>query len=179
MPIKILHIATGLQMGGAETSLANLMAFTDRAEFEPRVLSLSDDQPVGDRIRALDIPVDTLGMRAGRIVPADFARLTLKMAAHDGFRKACQEGIPVLLVPIMSLTVTVPNEFLGEVIADLHGRKCQITNIAAQDKITVIQANAPMPKMFGYSTDIRSLSQGRASFSMYFSHYDRMEQDSR
>ena len=76
MPIKILHIATGLQMGGAETSLANLMAFTDRAEFEPRVLSLSDDQPVGDRIRALDIPVDTLGMRAGRIVPADFARLT-------------------------------------------------------------------------------------------------------
>ncbi len=76
MPIKILHIATGLKMGGAETSLANLMAFTDRAGFEPRVLSLSEDQPVGDRIRALGIPVDTLGMHAGRIVPADFARLT-------------------------------------------------------------------------------------------------------
>jgi elongation factor G len=109
----------------------------------------------------------------------DFARLTLKMAAHDGFRRACQEGIPLLLVPIMSLTVTVPNEFLGEVIADLHSRKCQITNITAQDKITVVEANAPMPKMFGYSTDIRSLSQGRASFSMFFSHYDRMESDSR
>lgn len=109
----------------------------------------------------------------------EFARLTLKMAAHDGFRRACQEGIPLLLVPIMSLTVTVPNEFLGEIIADLHARKCQITNITAQDKITVIQANAPMPKMFGYSTDIRSLSQGRASFSMYFSHYDRMDSDSR
>jgi len=76
MPIKILHIATGLGMGGAETSLANLMAFTDRTEFEPRVLSLSDDQPVGERIRALGIPVDTLGMRPGRIVPADFLRLT-------------------------------------------------------------------------------------------------------
>jgi elongation factor G len=109
----------------------------------------------------------------------EFARLTLKMAAHDGFRRACQEAIPLLLVPIMSLTVTVPNEFLGEVIADLHARKCQITSITAQDKITVVQANAPMPKMFGYSTDIRSLSQGRASFSMYFSHYDRMESDSR
>ena len=103
---------------------------------------------------------------------------------EDGRLRRLQEGlpgcgIPVLLVPIMSLTVTVPNEFLGEIIADLHTRKCQITNIAAQDKITVIQANAPLTKMFGYSTDIRSLSQGRASFSMYFSHYDRMEQDSR
>jgi glycosyltransferase involved in cell wall biosynthesis len=85
LPIKVLHIATGLKMGGAETSLANLMAFTDRAEFEPRVLALSDDQPVGDRIRALGVPVDTLGMRAGRIVPTDFVRLTryLRQAKPD------------------------------------------------------------------------------------------------
>jgi elongation factor G len=107
----------------------------------------------------------------------DFARLTLKMAAYEGFRKACQEAHPLLLVPIMSLTVTVPNEFMGEIIADLHGRKCQIANISAREKITVIRANAPLTKMFGYSTDIRSLSQGRASFSMYFSHYDRVENE--
>ena len=107
----------------------------------------------------------------------DFARLTLKMAAYEGFRKACQEAHPVLLVPIMSLTVTMPNEFMGEIIADLHGRKCQIVNISAKEKITVIRANAPLTKMFGYSTDIRSLSQGRASFSMYFSHYDRVENE--
>jgi elongation factor G len=107
----------------------------------------------------------------------DFARLTLKMAAYEGFRKACQEAHPILLVPIMSLTVTVPNEFMGEIIADLHGRKCQILNISAKEKITVIRANAPLTKMFGYSTDIRSLSQGRASFSMYFSHYDRVENE--
>ena len=50
----------------------------------------------------------------------DFARLTLKMAAYDGFKKACTEAGPVLLVPLMSLTVTTPNEFLGEIIADLH-----------------------------------------------------------
>jgi elongation factor G len=109
----------------------------------------------------------------------EFARLTLKMAAYDGFRKACQEAVPLLLVPIMSLTVTVPNDFLGEVIADLHSRKCQIANISAQDKITVVQANAPLTRMFGYSTDIRSLSQGRASFTMYFSHYDRIEAETR
>jgi elongation factor G len=107
----------------------------------------------------------------------DFARLTLKMAAYEAFRKACLDAGPLLLVPIMALTVTVPNEFLGEIIADLHSRKCQITNIAAQDKITVITAHAPLTKMFGYSTDIRSLSQGRASFTIYFSHYDSIENE--
>jgi elongation factor G len=121
-----------------------------------------------------DIRVDIL--KASYDNP-DFARLTLKMAAYDGFRKACQDAGPLLLVPIMSLTVTVPNEFLGEIIADLHARKCQITNITAQDKITVIQAHAPLTKMFGYSTDIRSLSQGRASFTIYFSHYDSIENE--
>jgi elongation factor G len=75
----------------------------------------------------------------------------------------------------MSLAVTVPNEFLGEIIGDLNGRKCQVTDVLSKDKVTVIQAHAPLTKMFGYSTDVRSLSQGRASFTMYFSHYDTIE----
>jgi elongation factor G len=107
----------------------------------------------------------------------DFARLTLKMASYDGFKKACFDAGPVLLVPIMSLTITTPNEFLGEIIADLHSRKCQVTNVISQDTATTVQANAPLTRMFGYSTDLRSLSQGRAAFSMYFSHYDRIENE--
>jgi elongation factor G len=107
----------------------------------------------------------------------DFARLTLKMASYDGFKKACVEAGPALLVPIMSLTVTTPNEFLGEIIADLHARKCQITNVVSEDTATTVKANAPLTRMFGYSTDLRSLSQGRAAFSMYFSHYDRIENE--
>jgi elongation factor G len=105
----------------------------------------------------------------------EFARLTLKMAAYEAFRDACNQAKPILLVPIMSLTVTVPNEFLGDIIGDLNARKGQVVNLATGDKITVIQANAPLTKMFGYSTDVRSLSQGRASFTMYFSHYDKIE----
>ncbi|MCX5806210.1 MAG: elongation factor G [Proteobacteria bacterium] len=105
----------------------------------------------------------------------DFARLTLKMSAYEGFRKACNDAKPELLLPIMSLAVTVPNEFLGEVISDLNARKCQIANLLAKDKITMVQAYAPLTKMFGYSTDVRSISQGRASFTMYFSHYDKVE----
>ncbi len=105
----------------------------------------------------------------------EFARLTLKMAAYEAFRDACNKAKPILLVPIMSLTVTVPNEFLGDIIGDLNARKGQVVNLTTGDKITVLQANAPLTKMFGYSTDVRSLSQGRASFTMYFSHYDKIE----
>jgi elongation factor G len=105
----------------------------------------------------------------------EFARLTLKMASYEAFRDACQQAKPILLVPIMSLTVTVPNEFLGDIIGDLNARKSQVTNLVTNDKITIVQANAPLTKMFGYSTDVRSLSQGRASFTMYFSHYDKIE----
>jgi elongation factor G len=105
----------------------------------------------------------------------DFARLTLKIATYEAFRKACMEARPVLLSPIMALSVTVPNEFLGDIIGDLNGRRCQITHLGTKEKITVIQAYAPLTKMFGYSTDVRSLSQGRASFTMYFSHYDKVD----
>jgi elongation factor G len=99
------------------------------------------------------------------------------MAAYDGLRKACTEAGPVLLLPLMSLTVTTPNEFLGEIIADMHTRKCQIQNVLSQDRVTIVEAKAPLTAMFGYSTDIRSLSQGRASFTMFFSHYDKVENE--
>ena len=105
----------------------------------------------------------------------ELARLTLKMAAYEGFRTACEQAGPVLLVPFMSLTVTVPNEFLGDIIGDLNARKCQISDVISKDRVTVVQAKAPLTKMFGYSTDVRSLSQGRASFTMYFSHYDKID----
>jgi elongation factor G len=119
-----------------------------------------------------DVKVDILDASTSS---PELARLTLKMAAYEGFRKACVEAKPALLVPFMSLTVTTPNEFLGDVIGDLNSRKCQITDVNSKDKITVVQANAPLTRMFGYSTDVRSLSQGRASFTMFFSHYDKIE----
>ena len=105
----------------------------------------------------------------------EFARLTLKMAGYEAFRQACEKAGPLLLVPVMSLTVTTPNEFLGEIIGDLNGRKCHIDDIASKERYTVIRAKAHLTNMFGYSTNIRSLSQGRASFTMYFSHYDRID----
>jgi elongation factor G len=126
-------------------------------------------------LRGYPVTDVTIRVKDAAFSNPDFARLTLKMAAYEGFRRACSEAKPILLAPIMSLTVTVPNEFLGEIIGDLNGRKCQVTQLSTTDKVTIVEAYAPLTKMFGYSTEARSLSQGRASFTMYFSHYDKLE----
>ena len=153
--------------------------------------SLSEENPVYPYLTAIEegvLEASNIGILKGFPVTdvrvsihdatfnnPEFARLTLKMAAYEAFRNACQSAKPILLVPVMSLTVTVPNEFLGDIIGDLNARKSQVTNLTTNDKITIVQANAPLTKMFGYSTDVRSLSQGRASFTMYFSRYDKIE----
>ncbi len=155
------------------------------------ISSLPEDHPAGIYISAAQegiIEASSIGILKGfpltdiKVVlqdasfnNPDFARLTLKMAAYEAFRNGCAEAGPVLLVPIMSLTVTTPNEFLGDIISDLNARKCQILSLTTKEKITIINANSPLTNMFGYSTDVRSLSQGRASFTMFFSHYDRIE----
>lgn len=111
----------------------------------------------------------------GSFSSPDFARLTLKMAAHEGFKKGCLEGNPLLLHPIMALSITTPHEFLGDIINDLNMRRCQIRDVITREKVTIVEAYASLTEMFGYSTSLRSLSQGRASFTMYFSHYDRID----
>ncbi len=147
------------------------MAFSNLEAIEEGVMEASNvgivkGYPVTD-VRVL--------VRDASFSNPDFARLTLKMATYEAFRKACAAAKPILLSPIMSLMVTTPNEFLGDIISDLNARKCHITQLATREKVTVIQAHAPLTKMFGYSTDVRSLSQGRASFTMYFSHYDKVD----
>ena len=94
------------------------------------------------------------------------------MAAAMAFRNGCQKAQPVLLEPIMQLEIIVPDEFLGEVIGDLNSRKGKIEKITSRKKIQQVRAMAPLSLMFGYSTALRSASQGRATFTMHFSHYN-------
>jgi elongation factor G len=75
----------------------------------------------------------------------------------------------------MSVEVVVPDEFTGEVISDLNARKGKLENITAKGKISLIKALVPLKKMFGYSTSLRSATQGRGTFTMQFSHYDQAE----
>jgi len=98
--------------------------------------------------------------------------MALRIAASNAFREGLKEGRPTLLEPMMELSVMVPEEFMGEVIGDLKARKADVESITPKGKIVLITAMAPLKGMFGYSTDLRSLSQGRGTFSMQFSHYD-------
>ena len=92
--------------------------------------------------------------------------LAFRFAASDALRKAVHEAGAVLLEPIMKVEVVTPDDYLGDVMADLLSRRCQIDKMSERGKLKVIDARAPLEKMFGYSTAVRSLSQGRASYSM-------------
>jgi len=101
----------------------------------------------------------------------------LRIAASNAFREGLRVAGPTLLEPIMELNVIVPEEFMGEVIGDLKARKGDVESITPKGKIVFIDALAPLKGMFGYSTDLRSMSQGRGTFSMQFSHYDATSEE--
>ena len=88
------------------------------------------------------------------------------MAAGDAFEKALQKAAPILLEPIMKLTITTPEDYYGEFVSDLAQRRAQIISTDTRLGTTTIVANAPLAELFGYSSAMRSLSQGRAGSSM-------------
>jgi elongation factor G len=100
------------------------------------------------------------------------SELAFKVAATMAFRKACELASPLLLEPYMSVEILVPDEFLGEVLGDVSLRKGRVESIASRKAIQVLRAVVPLSRMFGYSTALRSSTQGRATFTMHFSHYD-------
>jgi elongation factor G len=87
------------------------------------------------------------------------------------FKEACSKAKPVLLEPIMKVEVVTPEEYMPQVFGDLNARRCQIQGTESRGGANVIRVEVPLAAMFGYATDVRSRTQGRASFSMHFSHY--------
>ena len=105
----------------------------------------------------------------------DSSEMSFKIAAHLGFRKAFEESRPVLLEPIMLVTVTVPDEFMGDIIGDLNSRRGRV--LGAEPKGVgqqAIRANVPLAEMLRYAPDLRSLTQGRGDFEMEIAHYDEV-----
>ncbi|HOP47150.1 MAG TPA: elongation factor G [Desulfobacteraceae bacterium] len=99
--------------------------------------------------------------------------MAFKVASTMAFKNACQNAAPLLLEPIMNAEILVPEEFTGDVISDLNSRQGKIEQIAKKGPVQAITAHVPLSKMFGYSTSLRSVSQGRGIFTMQFSHYDK------
>jgi elongation factor G len=102
------------------------------------------------------------------------SELAYKVAISMACNEALRDGKPFLLDPIMKIEILVPETAMGDVIGDLNSRNGKIESIAAKAGIQVIKAIVPLAKMFGYSTSIRSATQGRGTFSMHFSHFDRI-----
>jgi len=104
----------------------------------------------------------------------DSTPMAFGVAATIALRKGASQAKPVLLEPVMDLEVIAPEEYLGDVINDLNGKRARITGVESRMNSQVVRAEVPLAEMFGYSTDLRSATQGRATFSMQFSHYDNV-----
>jgi len=107
----------------------------------------------------------------GSFHDVDSNEMAFKIAGSMAFKEACNEAGPALLEPIMACEVVTPEEFMGDVIGDLNSRRGKILGMNPRHGVQVIDAQVPLAQMFGYATDLRSRTQGRATYTMQFSHY--------
>jgi elongation factor G len=104
----------------------------------------------------------------------DSSEIAFKIAASMAFKEAARRANPVLLEPVMSVEVVTPSDYMGDVIGDLSSRRGKIQGMDQRGEAQVINAMVPLSEMFGYSTSLRSMSQGRAVYSMHFAHYEEV-----
>jgi elongation factor G len=102
----------------------------------------------------------------------DSSEMAFKTAGSMGFRAAAEKATPILLEPVMLVEVTTSEEFYGDVIGDLNRRRGTIMGMDNRGAMVVVRAHVPLSEMFGYVNDLRSMTSGRANYSMEFSHYD-------
>jgi elongation factor G len=119
-----------------------------------------------------DVKINILSVETKEGVTDEMA---FSIASGMAVRSAAEKAAPVLLEPIMAVEILTPEEFMGEIIGDLNARSGHLKGVEPKGKINHIRVEVPLSKMFGYSTKLRSQSQGRATFTMQFSHYGRVE----
>lgn len=102
----------------------------------------------------------------------DSSEMAFKIAGSMGFKEAMQKANPVLLEPIMKVEVTVPEEYMGDVMGDINSRRGRIEGMESRNGLQIINGYVPLSEMFGYATDLRSNTQGRGNYTMQFDHYE-------
>ena len=113
----------------------------------------------------------TVSLTDGSHHPVDSSGMAFEICGSIGIKAALKRSNPKLLEPMMKLEVTVPTEYLGDVIGDLSSRRGEVQGMEARSEVQIVRAQAPLAAMFGYATSLRSATQGRASYTMEFSHY--------
>ena len=123
-------------------------------------------------------PVEGIKARLydGKFHNVDSDQMAFEIAGRMAFREASRKAKPVIMEPIMEVEVVTPEEYMGDVIGDLNSRRGRIQSMGQRSDAQVIKALVPLSAMFGYSTDMRSITQGRALFSMQFDHYEEVPQ---
>jgi elongation factor G len=104
----------------------------------------------------------------------DSTEMAFKVAASIAFRDAMRRAEPVLLEPVMKVEVVVPEEYTGDVISNLNGRRGRVEGIETRGNTQIVKGAVPLSEMFGYATDLRSKTQGRGTYTMQFSHYEEL-----
>jgi elongation factor G len=107
----------------------------------------------------------------GKEHPVDSSEMAFKLAGSQALKEGVEKAHPVLLEPIVNVRVKAPETFTGDLVSDLNGKRAHVLGITPEDHGTVIDAQAPLAEMQRYATDLRSLTQGRATFSLAFDHY--------
>jgi elongation factor G len=123
-------------------------------------------------------PVDDVSvtLKDGSFHEVDSSEIAFKIAGSMAFKDAARKAAPVLLEPVMRVEVVVPEEYMGDVMADLTGRRGRITSMEARGATQIVNARVPLSEMFGYATDLRSRTQGRATYTMHFDRYEQAPQ---
>ncbi|MCL5109771.1 MAG: elongation factor G [Chloroflexi bacterium] len=119
-----------------------------------------------------------LGVKAtlvdGSYHPVDSSEIAFRIAGSMAVRSAVEKARPVLLEPVMKIEISVPEEYVGDVIGDLTARRGRIDGLETREGIQIVRGHVPLATMFGYATDLRSRTQGRGSYSMEFAHYEEV-----
>ncbi|MDQ6970843.1 MAG: elongation factor G [Mariprofundus sp.] len=104
----------------------------------------------------------------------DSNEMAFKVAGSMGFRAGCKQASPVILEPMMEVEVVTPEDYMGDIVGDLNRRRGRVLGMEDRSNAKVIEAEVPLSEMFGYSTNVRSMSQGRATYTMQFKHYEEV-----
>jgi elongation factor G len=113
----------------------------------------------------------------GKYHEVDSSEIAFRIAGAMAFKEACEKASPVLLEPVMDVEVVTPQEFMGDVIGDLNSRRGKILDMEGRTGAQVIEARVPLANMFGYATRLRSMTQGRANYTMQFGAYEPVPQN--
>jgi len=141
-------------------------------EYIPAVYSGVREAMEGGVLAGYELTGIRVVLTEGSYHEVDSSEMAFKIAGSMGFKEAVRRARPILLEPVMKVEVVVPEEYMGDVLGDISARRGHIESMEKRGSTQIIRTTVPLAEMFGYATDLRSRTQGRASYSMHFSRYE-------